>query len=80
MVPRLPLNGRERQLAASQLSRYLEDRSSIVKTCALQGLFELAQEDPLLRSRAVEVLREAFRSGTAAMKARSRKLRSHLED
>lgn len=79
MVPRLPLNARERLLVASLLNRYLEDRSSIVKTFALQGLADLAQDDPGLRPRVLEILREATRTGTAAMKARSRKLLSRLE-
>jgi hypothetical protein len=79
MVPRLVLNARERQQAATSLHSYLEDRSSIVKTFALQGLADLAQDDPGLRPRVIELLRESTRSGTPAMKARSRKLLSHLE-
>jgi hypothetical protein len=74
MVPRLPLNPAERKLTVSLLNGYLEDRSSIVKTFALQGLADLAQDDASLRPKVIEVLREATRSGTAAMKARSRKL------
>jgi HEAT repeat protein len=76
MVPRLRLNARERQIAISALNRYLEDRSSIVKTSALQGLVDLAQDDPSIRPRVMEILRAATRSGTPAMKARGRKLRS----
>jgi hypothetical protein len=79
MVPRLPLNARERQVAMSSLNNYLEDRSSIVKTFALQGLADLAQQEPSIRPKVVEILREATRSGTPAMKARSRKLLIHLE-
>ena len=79
MVPRLPLSARERNLAASLLNGYLEDRSSIVKTFALQGLADLAQNDPGIRPRVLEILREAARNGTPAMKARSRKLLSRLE-
>ncbi|MFI5104730.1 MAG: hypothetical protein ACHP79_07390 [Terriglobales bacterium] len=79
MVPRLPLNARERLLVASLLNNYLDDRSSIVKTFALQGLADLAQDDPGLRPRVLEILREATRTGTAAMKARSRRLLSRLE-
>jgi hypothetical protein len=79
MVPRLTLNARERQLAASLLNSYLEDRSSIVKTFALQGLADLAQDDQGLRPRVLEILREAARNGTPAMKARSRKLLSRME-
>jgi HEAT repeat protein len=74
MVPRLSMNARERQIAISSLNRYLEDRSSIVKTSALQGFADLAQDDPSIRPGVIEILREATRSGTAAMKARGRKL------
>jgi HEAT repeat protein len=79
MVPRLPLNVTERHLAISSLNGYLEDRSSIVKTFALQGLADLAQGDPSIRPTVVERLREATRNGTPAMKARSRKLLFQLE-
>jgi hypothetical protein len=79
MVPRLLLNTKERYLATSLLTSYLEDRSSIVKTFALQGLADLAQDDPSIRPRVTEILREATRNGTPAMKARSRKLLLHLE-
>ena len=79
MVPRLPLNSRERQLATSVLSGYLEDRSSIVKTFALQGLADLTMDEPTSRPGVIELLRQATRRGTPAMKARSRKLLRHLE-
>jgi alpha-beta hydrolase superfamily lysophospholipase len=78
MVPRLLLNAKEQQVAMSSLQGYLEDRSSIVKTFALQGLADLAQAEPSFRPRVVEILREATRKGTPAMKARSRKLLIHL--
>jgi hypothetical protein len=58
---------------------YLEDRSSIVKTFALQGLADLAQDDPSIRPGVIEILRQATRTGTAAMKARGRKLLGWME-
>ena len=79
MVPRLPLSAKERDLVTALLTSYLEDRSSIVKTFALQGLADLAQADPGLRPIVIETLREATRIGTPAMKARGRKLLSRLE-
>ncbi len=79
MVPRLALNANERQCAADSLRGYLGDRSSIVKTFALQGLFDLAQNDHDLRSSVIELLRRAESNGTPAMKARSRKLLGKLE-
>ncbi|MGA8103191.1 MAG: hypothetical protein WB869_13615 [Candidatus Acidiferrales bacterium] len=79
MVPRLLLGGKERRLAASLLNKYLEDRSSIVRTFALQGLADLAQDDTNIRTEVIEVLRASVRSGTPAMKARSRKLLIQLD-
>jgi hypothetical protein len=79
MVPRLQLNTKQRNLATSLLIGYLDDRSSIVKTFALQGLTELAEDDPSIRPGVIEILREATRKGTPAMQARSRKLLLRLE-
>jgi hypothetical protein len=80
MVPRLSLTAKERQQVTAALTQYLEDRSSIVKTFALQGLADLARHNPEIRSAVLETLREATRNGTPAMKARSRKLLLQLED
>ncbi len=79
MVPRLRLSTRDLEAAASLMHGYLEDRSSIVKTSALQGLADLARHDASLLPKVMELLRESTRSGTAAMKARSRKLLLQLE-
>jgi hypothetical protein len=79
MVPRLGLNARERQSAMTSLRSYLEDRSSIVKTFALQGMADLAEDVPSIRPTVLQILREATRNGTPAMKARSRKLLPRLE-
>jgi len=79
MVPRLRLSAKERQRATSLLTSYLEDRSSIVKTFALQGLADFAAQDSSIRPTVMETLRQASRNGTPAMKARSRKLLLFLE-
>jgi len=74
MVPRLSLTRAERLRACEQFQRYLEDSSSIVKTFALQALADLAQDDSTLRQQMHELLEDALRDGTPAMKARARKL------
>ena len=79
MVPRLRLNANQRQSAMSLLNGYMQDRSSIVKTYALRGLADIAQDDADIRSTVIEILREARRNGTPAMKARSRRLLHDLE-
>jgi hypothetical protein len=80
LVPRLELTVRERDRAAANLQRYLEDRSSIVKTCAMQGLADLAREDLNLQDTVKRILKESLRKGTAAMKARARKLLKKLKN
>lgn len=80
MVPRLELTSPERQRAAENLQRYLEDRSSIVKTCALQGIADLARQDASLKELAKRALEESLRAGSAAMKARARKLLKELKN
>jgi len=79
MVPRLALNVKERQRAVSLLTSYLDDRSSIVKTFALQALADFAAQDHNIRPSVMETLRQAMRNGTPAMKARSRKLLLRLD-
>lgn len=80
MVPRLALTSPERQQAVTSLQRYLEERSSIVKTFALQGLADLAGQDASLRELAKQAIGESLRTGTAAMRARARKLMKDLKD
>ena len=80
MVPRLRLTAPERRRAAAALQSYLEDRSSIVKTFALQALADLARNDAVLRRKVHLLLDDALQAGTPAMKARSRKLLKRLSD
>jgi HEAT repeat protein len=80
IIPRLPLASKERKTVVDLLTRYLEDRSSIVKTFALQGLADLAQRESSIVPKIVEILRTGARNGTPAMKARSRKLLAQLAD
>jgi hypothetical protein len=74
MLPRVPLTTKERLRAASALRRHMQDPSLIVRTCALQALAEIAAEDASLQPQVKASLRKAMKTGTAAMKARSRKL------
>jgi HEAT repeat protein len=80
MVPRLELTAPETQRAAAALLHYLEDRSSIVKTFAMQALVDLAGQDPTLRETARPILEQALQTGAPAMKARARKLLKGLQN
>jgi hypothetical protein len=78
MIPRMPLTGGERMRAAAAFRSFLTDRSSIVKTCAMQALVDLAGQDTELRTETAARIEELVRTGTPAMKARGRKLLKQL--
>jgi len=79
MIPRLLLTRSESGRAARTLQVYLGDRSSIVRTFALQALADIARSDDEFRPRLREILEESVARGTAAMKARARKLLKELK-
>jgi hypothetical protein len=78
ILPRLALTPRERIVAIDILFDYLEDRSSIVKTHAMQSLADFVATDRNLKSKILPLLAELTEIGTAAVRARGRKLLAHL--
>lgn len=79
IIPRLPLTQSEKRRATDRLLLYLEDRSSIVRTFALQALTDISRNEAELRPRVREILEESVVRGTAAMRARARKLLKELK-
>ena len=79
VIPRLTLSVSEARRAAATLYTFLDDRSSIVKTAALQGLADLTRHDPASLPVVLDLLRIQGRSGTPAMRARSRHLILRLD-
>jgi len=79
VVPRLRLTISECRRAAATLATYLNDPSSIVKTAALHGLADLTRQDRASLPAVLDLLRWAGRSGTPAMRARSRHLLAEFE-
>ena len=79
VIPRLDLTLAEARRAAAILYTFLEDRSSIVKTAALQALADLTRHDPASIPAVLDLLRIQGRSGTPAMRARSRHLIQRLD-
>ena len=79
VIPRLALTLAEARRAAATLYTFLDDRSSIVKTAALQGLADLTRHDPASTPGVLDLLRIQGRSGTPAMRARSRHLIQRLD-
>ena len=78
-IPRMELTVPECRRVASVLLTWSDDRSSIVKTAALHGTAELTRQDPASLPAALDLLRTTGRSGTPAMRARSRILLKKLE-
>jgi HEAT repeat protein len=76
---RLPLTIPDCRRAAAAFQTYLDDPSSIVKTAALQGLADLTRHNPTQLPAVIDSLRLHGRSGTPAMRARSRILLVQLE-
>jgi len=66
-------------LLAEIFRRYLEDRSSIVRTFAMQGLSDLTGQHPSMLTTVLDLLRTLTRSGTPAIRARGRILLRQLE-
>lgn len=79
-IPRLQLTVLECRRTASALHAYLDDPSSIVKTAALHGLADLTRQNPDSLPDVLDLLRVAGRSGTPAMRARSRILLKRIEN
>jgi hypothetical protein len=79
IVPRLKLTLPECRRVAETLQCWLDDPSSIVKTCAMQGLADLTRQEASLWPEVLDLLRIHSRSGTPAMRARGRHLLRQLE-
>jgi hypothetical protein len=70
MLPRLGIAEQECNEVAALLFGYLENESRIVKTCALQAIFELAEEDDALRPKIQALIVELASKETGALRAR----------
>jgi hypothetical protein len=78
ILPRLQLTASECRRVAI-LQSYLADKSSIVKTFAMQGLIDLTGQCASSRPTVIDLIRTLTRTGTPAMRARGRKLLQKLE-
>ena len=74
MLARLPLTETEENTVVNLLLSYTHDRSSIVKTMSMQALVDIALRSHRLAPGIKQHIEELSVIGTAAMKARSKKL------
>jgi hypothetical protein len=78
MLPRLGLSEAEQAQAVEILLDYLNDKSKIVKTFAMQALADLAEREAKLRPQVSKLLAKLTETGSPAMKSRGRKLLDRL--
>lgn len=78
MLARLPLSRTEERSVLEILLRYTNDRSSIVKTMAMQAMADLALRSHRLMPEVKRHIEDLTAAGTPAMKARGRKLLAEL--
>jgi hypothetical protein len=78
LFSRLELTSAERREVLAILEDYLNDKSKIVKTFAMQAMADLAGQDPSLRPAIITRLETLTASGSPAMQSRGRKLLAQL--
>ena len=74
VVGRFPLRGRDRALGIELMFEALRSESGFLRTFAMQGLVDFSVDDAALRLRVRLIVEEFAENGTAAMRARARKL------
>jgi len=78
-LSRLQLNRQQRLHVVAILGNYLTDKSSIVKTFAMQALADVAAGDAQLWPGVRAIIARLTRSGTPAMRSRGRTLLRALQ-
>jgi HEAT repeat protein len=79
IIPRLSLTRSQRTQAIRRLRGYLNDPSVIVRVSALQALAELSERDSRLRQEIVPLIKRVMTKGSAAVRARGKKLLGELQ-
>jgi hypothetical protein len=79
ILPRLILKSDDRKKIVEIFFTYLNDKSKIVVTFALQALADFAAEDKKLSPRVIRVLEDLNETGSPAIKSRGRKLLGRLK-
>ena len=79
ILPRLKLTSKERETVYHLMLGYLDDKSRIVTTFAMQALADLAGQDSRYRSSVKKIVTQAIESGPPSMQSRGRKLLASLD-
>ena len=79
ILPRLQLARAERRRAYAIMQNYLDDKSSIVRTFAMQAMADFARQDKTLLPETIALLEQLTQNGTPAMRSRGKKLLRELK-
>ena len=79
MIPRLKLTAREEATVAEIFFDYLNDKSKIVVTFAMQALADLAIKKGAVSARIIRAIEELTRTGSPAIQSRGKKLLPKLK-
>ncbi|MGH1366245.1 MAG: hypothetical protein ACRBF0_21980 [Calditrichia bacterium] len=79
IITKLDLEKTEYKKLIAIFQNYLSDKSSIVRTCAMQGMADLAESSESIKTMVLPILIELTETGSAAMRARGRKLLNKLK-
>lgn len=79
ILPRLSLTKKEREKVYNLMISYLEDRSSIVRTFAMQALADVSMQDNSYLPGVKKLFNSLIKEGTPAMQSRGRKLLNLLK-
>ena len=79
MIPRLKLTAREEATVTEIFFDYLNDKSKIVVTFAMQALADLALKKGAASARTIRAIEELTRTGSPAIQSRGKKLLPKLK-
>ncbi|MBI4672462.1 MAG: hypothetical protein HY741_12460 [Chloroflexi bacterium] len=79
MLPHLKLTRAERRRAYAIVQSFLDDKSSIVRTFAMQAMADFAKQDATLLPQTIALIEKLAASGTPAMRSRGKKLLKELQ-
>lgn len=80
ILPRLKLTKKERAKVFNLMLEYLEEKSSIVRTFAIQALADIALQDEAYKRQVHSLISRLMVNGSPAMKSRGKKLLKLLSE
>lgn len=79
MAPRITLTKRDRKRVRNRLESFLKAKSRIQRVMALQGLSDLAAQEPSIIKDVSKLIDSAMTSEAPSVRARARKLKTQIE-